>query len=520
VSIKTVSLLVAGVSGISDDNTQFVQTVLTSGVGTTLGQTDFDTIRPSSFFVAGVTSEEPPNIDIVSVFAAGANIPDDRSTIVTVLVAGVTNAVAWEEVPPTYCNPGDEESGFKRDFSLNGVNVHGLADLAWSWTPQGMKESTEEIRAMRAFNDALADVLNPLVILEKYLPIILNPVRALDEDLYRILDANGIETRNETIGNGKLRRLAILAADLKAWRGSFRAHMSVASAMTGGPVIMDTWLAQRWLLGTSDWGTLALLDNPNETIMFVLGQGPSSDFVPGELDQFITRLAKPALDVVSIVPCFALTSWRNGTGDWVVSGNMDLVTTSVEGENQGLEFGPDVDAISTNQFVRTPTQKDAVTGTETVWQTAVFRTNGALSGDFWEFMAYATENASLADTGDAYLVRVHIGSGTLSVHRKVGGVVGASIFTVDAVISDGGTEVDDYHRIDFFVHQNLTKVRLQVVVDGNPSGWYDDVVAPGSSRPSGTYGFMGINTDDFTQGKVRVNMITARLQEQSTEDWP
>lgn len=371
---------------------------------------------------------------------------------------------------------------------------------------------------MRAFNDALADVLNPLIEFERYMPLILNPTRCLDEDLFRILDANGIETRNETISNDKLRRLAILAPDLRAWRGAFRSHRSVAAAMTGGPVIMDTWLSQRWLVGDSDWGTLVLLDNPNETIIFVLGQGPSSNFIAGELDEFIDKLAKPALDVVSVVPCFALTAWRNGLGGWVVTGDPDLVTTSVEGENQGVDMGPAIDA-SANQFLRTPTQKDPITGTETVWQTALFRTNGALEGDFWEVLAYASSDANDPMSGDAYIARINVGNDTITLHRKIGGTTVGPLATIPANISDGGVDVDAYHRIDFFVHQNFTKARLQVVVDGNPSGWYDDVIAVGS-RPLGTYGFVGLNTADFTQGSLRINLITARVQEESTEDWP
>ncbi len=503
------SILVSGVSSPNGDSTRTTGLV-TSGVS---GPDDASRFR--SILVSGVGAEdEPSNIGFVSILTSGVSNPsNDSFSTHGFLVSGVSSVDEPFDptAQPRYCDPV-EESGFMRDYSLNGVNLYGLASLAWSWTPLALRTTEEEVRAMRAFNDALADVLNPLIEFERYMPLILNPARTLDEDLFRILDLNGIDLRNQTISPVKLRRLALLAAELRAWRGSFSSHQSLASAMTGGPVIMDTWLSQRWILDEADWGTLVLLDNPNETLIYVLGQGPSSDFIEGELTDLIDRFAKPALDSVVVIPCFALTAWRNGLEEWNVSGTPEVIPTAVEGENQAVELGPGVEATA-NQFLRSTTEKDAVSLDESIWQRVIFRTNGAADGDFWEFMAYATFDANDPSSGDAYLIRVNVGYGNLTVHRKVAGVVGAAILTWPVEIFDGGVDVDAYHRIDFYVRQTSTKVRFKVVVDGNPTGWYDDVVVPGPSRPSGTYMFVGLNTSDFTQGRLRVSLITGRLQD-------
>jgi hypothetical protein len=363
---------------------------------------------------------------------------------------------------------------------------------------------------MEAIADCLADVLNPLIDFEQYAPILLNPNRCGNDELPRVLDLNGISSRRGAISVSKLRRLAIIGPDMRAWRGSFRSHRTVASALTGGPVVMQTWVSMRMVLDESSMDMILLDDSyADYTMMFVLGQGPSSDYLEAELNERLDSLAKPVLDSIQLVPCFALTSWRNGIGDWqpnsITSGGLVLVSSSVQDEYEAVDMGPDVDAFNSIQAMRTPYQSPTNDDTSSVWMTAWFKTGNATALTYWEAHVFATSDVA-AGTGSSYVVRVPVGNGNVTFHRLDAGVYGAALGTEAFNISDG---IDgDYHRLDFVVKRTAAVTRLRVYVDGNPSAIYDDPVVAG--RPDGKFGFSLLDTSVFTTGTLRTAALTFR----------
>ena len=397
---------------------------------------------------------------------------------------------------------------------IGDVDKYGLSMIARAWTPAGMVTTDEGRRLLEGLADMLADAMNPLIEFEQYAPIILDPSRCLDEDLFRILDANGIDTRNVVISFDKQRRLAILAPTMREWRGAFRSHRIVASALTGGAVILRSWIILRVILDISSMDLLLLPASTEETTdIFVLGQGPdASQFNETELLARLDELAKPVLDTLTVIPCFALTAWRNGLGTWQHAGTSVLVASTITNEFEALDMGPDVDA-SSEQWIRTPTTKTDYDnlGVETTWVTVFFKTDSVTLNDYWEVMVYADDVApDGGGTGNAYVARINVRSGTTTFHRLLAGTYGASFGSHVFNVSDG-LDVS-YHRVDVLVIQQLTKVRMRVYVDHNPSAWYDDVVVPGS-RPTGVNCFAGLRPANFSTGTLRIAALTARVQD-------
>ena len=105
-------------------------------------------------------------------------------------------------------------------------DVHGLMTLARAWNPRSMRSDPLGAALLDVVNAATADALNPLIDLEKYAPIILNPTRCLENDVERILILNGIP-RAKSLSPDQARRLAVIAQALRSWRGAFRSLRAV-----------------------------------------------------------------------------------------------------------------------------------------------------------------------------------------------------------------------------------------------------------------------------------------------------
>jgi hypothetical protein len=359
-------------------------------------------------------------------------------------------------------------------------------------------------RFMEAIADCSADALNILIDLEKYLPIILNPHRCLDHDLVRILAFNGIDGSLNVLTPEKSRRLAILGPDLRAWRGAFRSHRTTAGALTGGAVVVRPYLVMRAAVDESSFDIVLLDDDDSDsTQIFVMGQGPQGqEYNESELSMRLDELAKPVLDELVVIPCYVLTAWRDGFAGWNQSGTPSLVITSIRGEYEAIDLGPAVDA-SPLQYTRAPTDRPETTASaETLWSTVWFKTGAAVTADTWQHLVYATEDGG--STGDGYGVKVGVGNDNVELFRREAGVdTSLGLELVD--IPDG---LDGpYHRLDLLVRKTATKTSVQAYVDMDPTAWYDDLVVAG--RPDGTKVLTGLNTGDFTTGRLRLAAITA-----------
>lgn len=391
---------------------------------------------------------------------------------------------------------------------LRDTDKHGLATLGRRWSPKGMRRSQAGRDLMDGLADGTADALNLLIEAEQYLPIIWDPSRNLDEDVFRVLELNGIEAISGTISIEKSRRLAVLGSDLRAFRGAFRSHRAVAGALTGGPVIIRPWLILRAIVDETDFDLIIvpLTDGFRDTTdIFVLGQGPSgTEFGEAELETRLGELARPILDISNLIACYALTAWRDGTAGWVFSGEPVLVTSPVRGEFEAVDLGPAVDPTAV-QLLVSPTERPASgADPETLWSTVWFKTGGGLAADFWEHASYATD-----DYDDGYAIRVGIGNDQVELFRKEGGVY-TSLGTHPTNIPD---DLDGaYHRIDLLVHKNATKTRVRAYVDMDPTPWFDDLTVAG--RPAGTHIAVLLETADFTQGTLRLGATTAKRTEE------
>ena len=394
---------------------------------------------------------------------------------------------------------------------LGNVDRHSLSTLARSWTPKGMRLGKDADDLLDALADALADSLNPLMDWVRYIPILLSPTLSRDEDIDRILALHGIDGSDPGLTNAQARRLAILGPTLKQWRGAFRAHRTVAGAITGGPVVVRSYLIQRYILGVSSFDEAPLLteeDDADTTQMFVLGQGPQAvDYDEGQTSGFLDSLAKPVLDEIELVDCYALTAWRDGLAGWIASGEPVLIPSEVRFEYEGVDIGPAVDS-TVAQFLASPTTKPATVVPETNWSTVWFKTNAATesASAFWEHHVYL--DTSTFPTFDSYVVRVRTGNFGLTFHRVTASVYGPALGSHVVQISDG---IDgSYHRLDLLVYKTSTNTRLRAYIDGDPTPWFDDTVVAG--RPDGDRAVVSLRTSEFTAGRLRVAAITARVQ--------
>lgn len=374
---------------------------------------------------------------------------------------------------------------------------------------------------MEAIADQIAYCLNDQIDLSSYLPIISNALRCLDDDLERVLALNGIDASLQTIAKPKMRRLAAVAAVLRSWRGSFLAHKAIVTALSGGTSIVRSYIAQRVVVDVSDIDfILTFSDQYGTTDYFVLGQGPSGEvYDEAETAGLLQSLAMPALDGAVVVPCWALSAWRDGYDGWDYN-SIDpvLVETVLPTRYAGLVIGPDAFVSPPDeQYLRTRTVKDETTGPETERITVWFQTEDTTVGDYWEIYAYATEDGPDSGAGDAYVFRINVKYGTTTIHKKVGGTVASAMASFVFNIPDDDGFDGAIHRVDITVIQATDKVRLRIGVNGDFSYWYDDP-GPYSGRPLGIYAFIGLNASTtFTTGKIRVIAMTAMTLDKSDD---
>lgn len=387
---------------------------------------------------------------------------------------------------------------------LNDTDKHGLATLARRWTPSGMVVSPAGQRFMDTIADSAASALNIGIDAEKYLPIIYNASRCLDADLDRILQLNGIDVDPRAMDVDKRRRLAVLGPVLRAWRGAFRSHRAVAGAMTGGAVIIRTYIALRAIVDISTMDIVLLDASDQDTSqMFILGQGPSGTrYDEGELLAALDQLAKPVLDVISLVACYALTAWRDGLAGWTPSSIPVLVTTTVQGEFEAMDMGVDVDPFVGVQSVYSPTERPATTAVnETLWSTVWFKSTNSDITEYWEHSVYST-----FDGAERYTVRVY-------PHQVAFVKYNAGVPTLIAThpLVHVQNLTGDYQRLDLQVRKTSggrTKMRAYMNMD--PSFWYQEPAGPPSGRPAGTFTRINLDTaTTFTAGRLRTGAITA-----------
>ena len=275
-----------------------------------------------------------------------------------------------------------------------------------------------------------------------------------------------------------------MGADLKAWRGAFRSHRAVAGALTGGPSVIRPYLLLRAILDETDFDLILLDDaDKNITQFFVLGQGPDgTEYNEGELTQRLLELAVPVLDDFTLIPCYALTAWRDGFAGWNPTGRSGIgdvyCTGRVRSHRDGSCAGP-LERRSIHH--RADAATSHVVG-RTIWSTEWFL-HTPDPGEFHEIHVYATDDSE--STGDAYVLQVFV-DGVRFV-RRVGGV--DTIIATDFTLPIPSDLDGAYHRVDFVVHKTAAKTRVRAYVDMDPTAWYDDLVVAG--RPDGLRSELG-----------------------------
>lgn len=379
------------------------------------------------------------------------------------------------------------------------------------WVPAGMNQTPEEKTFIEAYRVVVADSTCLLVDTTNYLPIILNPLRCRPADVGRILNMHGIDGRPGALIPAQLRRLAIIGHELRTWRGSHRAHRSTASAITGRPSAVTTWISDRFVLDESTMDFIMLYDeDADESVVYVVGQGTGpTNYNQWELESRLGTLAKVALDQLVVIPCWAITTWRNGINSWIsepVASRAYLVPSGVKDEFEAVEIGPDYSS-ETLQFVSPPSAMSVTHQYGTFVGTVYLETSGALPGDEIEFWMAASSDAT-AGTGSGYLMVIRCGNayGVEFYRVNAGTRVSLGAFT-SLSLPDGvdGT----YHRVDFVLvkpQTNATKTRVRGFVDHDPTPWYDDN-GTFISRPGSSGAFVGLNTAQFTQGTLRVGPV-------------
>jgi hypothetical protein len=384
---------------------------------------------------------------------------------------------------------------------LNDTDEYGLSTLARRWTPSGLSIDGNASDMMELLADVIADGLNVLLMLEKYGPIIWSPSRCDDADLERILNFNGIGvTRSLTVQ--QQRRLAILGSDLRSWRGAFRSLRAVVQALTGGPVVVRSWLVQRFVVDESSWPLTLLTpaDHKNETDVFLRGLGENSEYDATQVSSYVDSLAKTVLDTINYLPCYVVTAWRDGMGNWVSTSIPALVNSSITNEFESINIGPDVVATAT-QFVQASTQSPVGTSWQHLRLTVFAATVDSTDLDFWEVYLFADSGAYEVTAKSAYVFRIQVGPNRLvQMYRMYNGtltLLGSHMFNLQ-----NGT---DWRRLDFEVRKTPTATKMLVVVDGNTSFTFSDATV--TPRPSGQETFIGLRTSQFTTGKLRLAAV-------------
>lgn len=378
------------------------------------------------------------------------------------------------------------------------ANVHGLQDLARRWNSESMRNDPLGAALLDAVNAAIADVLNPLIDLEKYSPIILNPTRCLDNDVTGVLALNGI-TRARSLSSEQARRLAVIAQSLRSWRGSFRSLRAVIGALTGGPVVIRPWTGQRIIVGESTWDfvVLPIEDYRDVTQAFLLGEGPDATYDAALLENHVQNLARTILDTTEYVPCYALTAWRDGFAGWGAIGDVELIPSSLQNEYESLDMGPAVGTTSASHRITSPTR--CTLETPRHWATVWFKTADATALSSWR-VALASDAATSATY---YGAVVNVGNGYIQLVRVDAGV--DTVLQTDRInIPDG--DAGDWHRLDLVMVSETSSVKLRAFVDHNPTGWGVDSSSP---FPQDLYLEILVTNAEFPTGRLRVAALTA-----------
>ena len=377
-------------------------------------------------------------------------------------------------------------------------DVHGLMTLARAWNPRSMRSDPLGAALLDVVNAATADALNPLIDLEKYAPIILNPTRCLENDVERILILNGIP-RAKSLSPDQARRLAVIAQALRSWRGAFRSLRAVVGALTGGPVIIRPWIGQRVIVDESTWDfiVLSIYDFRDVTQVFLLGQGPDATYDATQVESHVQSLARTVLDETEYVPCYALTAWRDGFAGWGAVGDIKLVPSALNNEYESVDLGPGVGTTSTSHKVTSPTRCTA--GTRRHWATVWFKTAGATALSSWR-LALASDAVSPATY---YGAVVDVGNGYIELVRVDAGV--DTVLQTDRInVPDGDT--GDWHRLDLIMVHGSGTMKLRALVDHNPTGWGTDAAGP---FPQDLYLEVLVTNAEFPTGRLRIAALTA-----------
>lgn len=391
---------------------------------------------------------------------------------------------------------------------LRNSDRHGLATLGRSWAPKGMRRTEVEELFWSALCDCTAEALNILEDAADYLPIILNPSRCLDEDIGAILSMNGID-RDTTVDDQQARRLAIIAQALRSWRGAFLAHRSLVGALTGHSALIRTWFTRRFVLDRSTYELTLVIDaNRNMTQIFVIASGNDEDatysYSEAQLQKYLASQAKPILDDTEMIPCYTITTWRDGYGEWEEYGEPELIAGGLPNEYEAIDIGPAVNPLTGDWRIKSPIRKSSLGITTFVWVTVWFKTGMATDDSYWEVELLSSNNVP---RWRGYVARVHVGNHQVEILKIVNGAY-LSIGIWNRNIPDGLS--GPYHRLDFIANrlQVSTQTRLRVYVDHDPSPWFSDT--GWATRPTGSGTRITLSPANFTTGRLRIAAITGQ----------
>ncbi len=380
---------------------------------------------------------------------------------------------------------------------VDDTDLHGLETLARSWNPRSMRTDLMGAALLDALNAALGDILNPLIDMEAYAPIILNPTRCLDNDIDRILALNGI-TRARSLSADQARRLAVIAQPLRSWRGAFRSLRSVIGSLVGGPVIIRSWLLQRVVIDETTW-SMVLLDPmvyQDTTQAFLLGSGPNSSYDSGQVESHVRDLARTILDDTQYVACYALTAWRDGFAGWGALGDIALITTSVTGEYESADLGPDVGSTAVLHRLTSPTGSTdgATKHCVTVW----FKTMGATALSTWRVEVMSNGNTPVT----CFAADVSVGNGTISLVKIIAGIE-TVLLTETVNVPDGD---GDWHRVDLQTVVGGGATKIRAYIDNDPTGW---AKVNGPPLAGSLHAEIVVDNALFPTGRLRVAALTA-----------
>lgn len=383
-------------------------------------------------------------------------------------------------------------------MSTIDADRHGLETIARRWNPVSMRRGENAAEAMDAINACAADALSILIDLEQYIPLLWNALRCLPADIDAILALSGVE-RERSLSTDQARRMAVIATQMRSWRGAFRSLRAIVGAITGGPVIVLSWISLRTIVDVTTWAWVAMdVEDSDVTFVFLLGEGPSSVYDEAQVERHVARYARTALDETVYIPCFALTAWRDGMAGWGQAIG-SLVSTEERGEYESLDIGPAVNPSSSTHRLTSPTESDP-SPTRT-WVTVWFKTVGADDDSSWRLLAAS----DAADPETSYALEVHVGNHNVRILRIDAGVE-TELLDVSSVIHDDPSDVGSWHRADLVLLREAAGVSLRAYIDHDPTVWCLDA---SPSPPDGTRVEILVENASFASGRLRVAAITA-----------